>query len=169
MDNHFVSAHGGRGVGTSEGTFVVPPGLTIVFFAKDGTTLDNMLAIPLYDDLLVGQEVGVLGKAVRTYNQWDKAPNYKAYGANHLAGGDPVFQGYPTGVYRVGCGAKNPLRAIADGNTKSLEDIIYCDRVGKSRLQGTLYWLCCCSDESPAKIVQKYTPSSVASYRKWRD
>ena len=166
--DHFVSAHGARGTGTSTGTFVVPKGLEIHFYCADATVLPNSLAIPLYNDLT--RPIGY-GRICDTFvkriaKQLEQVPNYIAYGAEHLGvNADPVFKGYPTGVYEVG---KNiPKLAIPAGAQMKLSEIIYAK---KPNLTGCFHWLCCMENMNPNRVVQAYTPSEVIfAGGVWRD
>ena len=167
MPDHFVSAHGSRKAGTAQGTFVIPKGLEIHFYTADGTALDNSLAIPLYADLIRSVGAGrIAGSFVKQVKKaYQVVPNYIAHGAAHTGpNADPVFRGYPTGVYTVG--RPRPNLAIPAGTTKLLSDIVYAR---KPHLVGVLHWLCCRVNDDPNRVIRPYPPSSVAAYGAWRD
>ncbi len=168
MNQYFVSAHGGRDAGTSDGTFVVPKGLEIHFYCADGQLLSNSLAIPLYRDLTRSTGFGRVCSSFvkKVARPFQTVPNYTAFGAAHSGpGADPVFQGFPTGVYRAG--KQTPCMAIPDGNQMRLSDIVYARR---PHLSGVLHWLCCRENMDANKAIKAYKPSEVkAWYGEWRD
>lgn len=166
--DHFVSAHGGRNAGTSTGTFVVPKGLEIHLYVADGGLLENSIAIPLYRDLT--RPIGH-GRVCPTFVKriapaLDTVPNYIAFGAEHQGiNADPVFLGYPTGIYQVG--KQTPSLPIPDGQQMKLSEIVYSK---KPHLTGSLHWLCCRENMNPNRAVKAYKPSEVKAYHGvWRD
>jgi len=164
---YFISAHGGRGAGTSTGTLIVPKDLEIHFYCADGQLLSNSIAVPLYQDLT--RPTGH-GRVCSTYvkriaRPYENVPDYIAFGAQHQGpNADPVFRGYPTGVYQVG--KQTPSLPIPAGQTMKLSEIIYSK---KPRLTGRLHWLCCQENLNPNRRVTPYSPSSVKFYGRWRD
>lgn len=168
MDEYFVSAHGGRGAGTSTGTFVVPRDLEIHFYCADGTVLQNSLAIPLYRDLTRPIGYGRICSSFvkRIARPFETVPNYIAFGAEHQGpNADPVFLGYPTGVFRAG--GNQPSLPIPAGRQMRLSEIVYSR---KPHLTGRLHWLCCRENMDPNRVVQPYRPSEVVAWHgAWRD
>jgi hypothetical protein len=137
----FITAHGGRGSGTSKGTYVVPPGVSIYAFTDDSVLLKGGAGMAIEDRLTTpGLNVStVRNSASKVYGAFDIIPNYTAYGSH---GGDPAFQ-FDTGAYYVGT-AKNsaPALALNDGEQMRLGDIIGAFRK-KFPGMTDVYWLCC--------------------------
>ncbi|MET0010634.1 MAG: putative adhesin [Candidatus Thiodiazotropha sp. 6PLUC4] len=168
MNEYFVSAHGGRDAGTSTGTFVIPNDLEIHFYSADGTVLQNSLAVPLYCDLTRQTGYGRICSSYvkRIAGPYQVVPDYIAFGAEHQgADADPVFQGYPTGIYRAGRQA--PSLPIPAGQQMRQSEIIYSR---KPHLTGRLHWLFCRENMDPNRVVQPYRPSDVVAWGgAWRD
>jgi len=137
----FITAHGGRGSGTSKGTYVVPPGVSIYAFTDDSVLLKGGAGMAIEDRLTTpGLNVNMVrNSASKVYEAFDIVPNYTAFGSH---GGDPAFQ-FDTGAYYVGA-AKNsaPALALNDGEQMRLGDIIGAFRKNFTGMTD-VYWLCC--------------------------
>lgn len=98
MASYAVLTHGDRAAGTSTGTYVLPPNVTVYFFTADTLLLNSAGGEIIEDNLLTAHpnELGVRAVAAEVKKGWDTIPNYTATG--DAAG---VFR-YATGVYRVG-------------------------------------------------------------------
>jgi hypothetical protein len=168
MEEYFVSAHGGRGAGTSTGTFVVPQDLEIHFYCNDGEVLSNSLAISLYGDLRrpIGHGRVCPSFVKRVAGPFQTVPNYIAFGAQHQGpNADPAFLGFPTGVFRVG--RQTPSFPIPDGHQLRLSEIVYSR---PPHLTGRLHWLCCTVNMDPNRAIAPYRPSEVVAWNgAWRD
>lgn len=169
MIEYLVSAHGGRGAGTGQGTYLVPDGVEIHFYVADADYLDNSLAIPLYSELTSpGGCIRVCpSQIVRSFMT---VPNYIAFGAEDQGpNADHVFKGYPTGIFRAG--ENTPFFPIKYGQKLYLSEIVTVvkqDSPSPSSLI-CLHWLCCRENMDSNKIIRPYRPSEVAPYHAWRD
>lgn len=131
-----VTGHGGRGAGTSKGSYVVPKGVTIYFFTKDHTVLYEGASDILMDNLCVNhpRAVAVRNAAVDVKTEYESVPNYVCYGTNDFRDA--------SGVYRVGTNrTAGPMVAIPNGTEKRLSDIV--GGSGKGIVGSRIYWLCC--------------------------
>ncbi len=138
MPSYAILTHGGRGEGTSKGTYVIPPNVTIYFFQPDTQLLNSGGGEIIEDNLLTlaPNELGVRAIAHETKTQWETIPNYEATGD-----ANGVFR-YPTGVYRVGQDpAAGPVIPIPAGTSRRISDIIGGQSGGVLGLH--IYWLAC--------------------------
>lgn len=153
MPSLVVSCHGGRGAGTSTGTYVVPKGVEIYFYTDDTVNLDGG-ASWIEDGEAVADGATYLEGLLLTTDPdedtakdlkfevkrgFDTVPNYEASGAR---AGDPAFT-YPTGLYWVGSDpGRGPAMPIHHGNRYRLSEILSLRGVG-GIVAPTIYWLCC--------------------------
>ncbi|HEY7577472.1 MAG TPA: hypothetical protein VH855_07730 [Acetobacteraceae bacterium] len=137
MASYVFYGHGGREAGTSSGTYVVPPGVTIYFFALDSEILYDSAAAIIRNTLLRAHpnEMAVQGVARDIKRAWDKVPNYKLTGDSNLPD--------PTGVYLVGTNKSGgPAMPLLHGSSKYLSDLI--GGAGKGGVLGNIiYWMAC--------------------------
>ncbi|MBR0679935.1 hypothetical protein GXW74_05510 [Roseomonas eburnea] len=137
MTGVVVTGHGGRGPGTSFGTYLVPPGVTIYFFTRDGQLLNSEASDPLMD-LLCRQapdEATVRAAATEVKTAYSTIPNYVCFGTNDFRD--------PSGVYLVGEDSGAGLVIpVPDGSEKRLSDIIGGGSSGGA-IADEVYWLCC--------------------------
>lgn len=154
MPSLVITAHGGRGAGTSTGTYVVPKGVKIYFFTDDtlimsegGQWTDASGQVRKHgamylESLLMTthpDELTVQGLATEVKKEYDTVPNYVASGA---PASDPNFT-HPTGCYWVGSDpAGGPAIAIPDGIEYRLSQLIGGGSGGGVN-SNTIYWLCC--------------------------
>ncbi len=154
MPSLVVSCHGGRGAGTSKGTYVVPKGVKIYFFTDDTVILSEgqswtddagdrqSSGATWLEDLLLTtapDELTVQKYATEVKKQFETIPNYVASGA---ADDDPNFT-YPTGLYWVGADPNNgPCFRVPHGREYRLSQIIGGAGSG-GVISTTIYWLCC--------------------------
>ncbi|MGF1721394.1 hypothetical protein L4D20_15245 [Vibrio kyushuensis] len=137
----FISAHGGRGDGTSKGTYVVPAGVRIHVFTGDDVLLKGAAGMNMEDMLtLPGYDLGKVKASVsKVYEEYETVPNYTATGSYS---GDPAFQ-FDTGVYYVGSQKHGaPALPMGNGQNIRLGDIISLFRKTFPGLVD-VYWLCC--------------------------
>lgn len=131
-----VTGHGGRGVGTSVGSYVVPRGVTIYFFTPDQSVLYAGASDILMDNLCVNhpRAVAVRNAAVDVKTEYETVPNYVCYGTNDFRDA--------SGVYRVGAARTvGPMVAIPNGTKRRLSEII--GGSGNGIIGSRIYWLCC--------------------------
>lgn len=132
-----ITGHGGRQVGTSFGSYLVPPGVTIYFFTKDAQLLNTEGSDHIMDKLCTAAPdmEAVKALAVETIGPFSTVPDYVCYGSSDFRD--------PTGVYRVGQAASSGLwMAIAPGTQKRLSDIIGGGSSG-GVIASEVFWLCC--------------------------
>jgi len=137
----FITAHGGRGQGTSQGTYVVPPGVHIQCYTDDAVLLKGSIGMKIEDRLMMPSlNIASVRKHVsKTYKPFDIMPNYTAFGAPDT---DGAFQ-METGAYFIGQKkGKSPILPIGEGEKMKLGDIIGKFRKAKEGLV-EVYWLCC--------------------------
>jgi hypothetical protein len=154
MPSVAVSCHGGRGSGTSSGTYVIPKGVTIYFFTDDAINLNGgagwtdssgqrqASGATWLEDLLLTthpDEETVKRFATEVKREYETIPNYHASGATDT---DPAFT-YPTGLYWVGSDpAGGPFYRVAHNQSHPISWIIGGGSVG-GVTSTTFYWLCC--------------------------
>jgi hypothetical protein len=132
-----VTGDGGRGAGTSTGTYVVPKHVIIYFFTMDGQLLNEDGSDVILDSLCTNSpnEAGVQRLATERKRQYSTVPNYICSGSNKFRD--------PTGVYAVGLPVSHgPILAIPYGMEKRLSDIIGGGS-GGGAIGTRVYWLCC--------------------------
>lgn len=157
MASYAILTHGGRGAGTAQGTYVIPPNVTIYFFTEDAQLLNSSGGEVLEDNLLTAHpnELGVRAVATEVKRGWETIPNYTA--AGDAAG---VFR-YATGVYQVGVApAGGPVMSIAAGTSRRISDIVGGQSGGALGLH--IYWLACRA--APTKfsaLSQTITPTTA--------
>lgn len=138
MASYAVLTHGDRAAGTSTGTYVLPPNVTVYFFTADTLLLNSAGGEIIEDNLLTAHpnELGVRAVAAEVKKGWDTIPNYTATG--DAAG---VFR-YVTGVYRVGQDpAAGLIIPIPAGTSRRISEIIGGQSRGALGLH--IYWLAC--------------------------
>lgn len=137
MASYVIICHGGRGTGTSAGTYVIPKGVKIHFFTEDGVNMNSAGGKLLISALLDKHpaELDVQKAAVETKGQYETIPNYNA------APGGAEFP-VPTGVYRVGQGPKAGGPVVPITKRTRLSDIIGGGS-GGGVLGNDIYWLAC--------------------------
>lgn len=148
MPSMVITAHGGRGAGTSTGTYVVPKGVTIYFFTDDALIMSeggqnpdgSMHGAMFLENLLMTthpDELSAQGFATEVKRAFDTVPNYTASGA---AATDPNFT-HPTGCYWVGNDPANgPCIPMQEGVEYRLSQLI---GGGGAPNSPVFYWLCC--------------------------
>ena len=96
MPNVAIYCHGGRKVGTSMGTYMVPPGVTLYFFTEDTEAMKTNWATYFLERLCrqAPEEEMVKRYAFEIKRAWETVPNYQLKP-------DAQFR-HPTGVYVVG-------------------------------------------------------------------
>jgi hypothetical protein len=137
MANILVTAHGGRMSGTSLGTYVVPKGVTIYFFVKDGQLMNSDASDVIMDNLCTANpnEAAVQALAVDVKRQYENVPDY-------IASGTDDFRD-PTGIYTVGQSIATGLYApIQNGSQFRLSEIIGGQSSG-GVIGSVIYWLAC--------------------------
>ena len=137
MPNIVITGHGGRSAGTASGTYVVPKGVTIYFFVKDGQLLGTEGSDHIMDMLCQDHpdEAAAQKLAVDIKRQFETCPNYTAYGSNDFRD--------PTGLYTVGLPIATGLfSALIDGQQKRLSELIGGQGAGGA-VGSAIYWLAC--------------------------
>jgi len=137
----FITAHGGRGQGTSSGTYLVPPGVNVHCYTDDAVLLKGGMGMAIEDRLMMpALDIATVQACVtKSYAPYDMMPNYTAFGA---PSSDAAFQ-MATGSYYVGqTKGEAPSWAIGAGQKMRLSDIIAGYRKLASGLTD-VYWLCC--------------------------
>jgi hypothetical protein len=151
MSSYVIICHGGRGEGTSSGTYVVPKGVTIYFFTADGVNMNGQGGSVLVNALLDPHpaELDVQALAEEVKKEYETVPNYQA------APGGPEFP-VPTGVYLVGQGPAAGGPVIAIDSVTRLGDIIGGGSSGGS-LGNNIYWLACRAKPITANSFDRVT------------
>jgi len=153
MPNVVITGHGGRKSGTSKGSYVIPPGVTVYFFTKDKQLLNSDGSDLIMDNLCCDhpREQAVRNIAVEVKTAYETIPNYIAYGTNDFRD--------PTGAYEVGQPVSNgPFSPITNGTQKYLSDIIG-GQSSNGVIGSHIYWLCC----RDAPITTNSTDITVAT------
>lgn len=132
-----ITGHGGRGSGTSKGTYVVPKGVTIYFFTNDSTVLYSGASDALMDQLCRRHtKVNLVrSHAVDIKTEFQTVPNYVCYGTDDFRDASGVWQ---VGLRRT----HGPILPIPDGTEKRLSEIIGGSG-GGGVIGSNIYWLCC--------------------------
>ena len=141
MADFVFFGHGGRGEGTAQGTYVVPPNCTIRFFEKDGQLLNMAGAGVLLDWLLRDNPLVAQANAevVQSFGQYETVPDYEITGDANAAA---ACQVPATGIYIVGRPKANgPAITLATGLTRRLSALV--GSKAKSALGMNIYWMCC--------------------------
>jgi len=136
MPSVVITGHGGRGIGTSRGSYLVPKGVTIYFFVNDEQVLYAGASDKIMSFLCTKHpsEIDVRKIATDVRSEYQTCPNYICYGTNDFKD--------PSGVYLVGKSAKGgPVLSIPDGTEKRLSEII--GGSGGGVIASSVYWLCC--------------------------
>lgn len=137
MATFVIYGHGGRTAGTATGTYVIPKGLSIYFYAKDGEILYDSAATVIKSFLLTGaaNEVSAQAAARETKTAFETIPNYRITGDANLPDA--------TGIYLVGQPkSAGPLAPIPHGTSYLLSDIIG-GASGGGVIGTAIYWLAC--------------------------
>jgi hypothetical protein len=143
MPDVVVFGHGFRLGGTSTGTYVVPEGVTIHFFGKDGQMVHSDGAEIIlrslctrWPDPRVAAAATV--EAVRTTRgKYATIPNYVATGGDDL---EAIGFPFATGAYWVG--ETQAFHRIRAGVNTRLSDII--GGAGRGGvIANRVYWVCC--------------------------
>jgi hypothetical protein len=143
MASFVISAHGKRGAGTADGTYIIPPGVTVCFFQPDQFNLLTGGSDYIMKRLctVLPQEALVQSLAVEI-KTGTPALNVKI--PNYYCEGDDDLGEFPTGVYRVGqpASAGPMIRIRDDGKKHYLGDVIG-GQTRNGALGTVFYWLCC--------------------------
>jgi len=137
MPDVAIYSHGRRSIGTSQGSYLIPPGVTIYFFVKDEVAFRTSWGTYLLEQLCQAHPDlnAVRQFAVEVKREYETIPNYELYP-------DPNGWKYPAGAYQVGLDCQNnpPLVPI-------MHHIHISDLIGGQSSGGVLgnnfYYLAC--------------------------
>jgi len=163
----FITAHGGRDAGTSHGTYLVPPGVKIYFYVKDGELMRGDTGSKVEDTLTKPKlNINMATKAAKyVYKPYDIIPNYIAYGSDIS---DPAFQ-FATGIYLVGSSKGQPPHIeIEDGGKEYLSDIVAYYRENHPGLV-RVYWMCCRATPQNSNATVDVSTGTFAMQERARD
>src|SRR5262245_33980298 len=138
-----IYSHGRRSIGTSRGSYLIPPGVTIYFFVKDEVAFRTIWATYLLRQLCqANPDVNAVRQlAVEVKREYETIPNYEVYADANGYGPDCSFK-YQAGAYLVGltCETNQPLVTIA--NPIRISELIGGQSSGGA-LGNNIYYLAC--------------------------